>query len=255
MGKIETAVKSISHTLRKNSPHILTAMGCAGVVSTAVMAAKATPKTLLILEDEERWRKRNKIVPMTTTDKVKLTWKNYIPTAVVGTASIACIIGANTVNTKRNAALAALYTMSETAFRDYKTKVVEQIGQAKETKIRDEISKDIIHADPLSDNKPVIITGKGDVLCYEKMCGRYFMSSYETIRRIANDLNYRLLSDMWMDLNELYYELGLPSTELGYQVGFDIEKGKIEIDFSTQLDTTGQPCLVIDTNVKPKYVD
>lgn len=253
--EIKKALRSVSTTVSKNSPHILTGLGCAGVVSTAILTGKAVPKALKILEEEEAWRKKNNFTEMTKIDIAKRTWPVFVPSIVVGATSIACIIGANTVNTKRNAALAALYTMSETAFRDYKTKVVEQIGQAKETKIRDEISKDIIHADPLSDNKPVIITGKGDVLCYEKMCGRYFMSSYETIRRIANDLNYRLLSDMWMDLNELYYELGLPSTELGYQVGFDIEKGKIEIDFSTQLDTTGQPCLVIDTNVKPKYVD
>lgn len=253
--EIKRALRRVSSTLTKNSPHILTGLGCAGVVSTAILTGKAVPKALKILEEEEAWREKNNFTEMTKIDIAKSTWPVFVPSIVVGATSIACIIGANTVNTRRNAALAALYTMSETAFRDYKGKVIEQIGQAKETRIRDEIAKDTIHADPITDNKPVILTGKGDVLCYEKMCGRYFMSSYEVIRQKINDLNYRLLSDMWMDLNELYYELDLPSTELGRQVGFDIEKGKIEVEFSTQLDNTGQPCLVIDVNVRPKYVD
>ena len=235
--------KNFGGVISKNSPHILTALGCTGVLGTAVLAGKASIRAYQILETEG---------DLTGPEIVQHTWKIFVPPVAMGAVSIACIIGANAVNAKRNAALAALYSLSETAFREYKTKVVEQIGKTKETQVRDAVARDRIANSPV-DNSTIIVTGNGDVLCYDKLCDRYFTSSYETIRQKVNDLNYELLSDMWLDLNDLYYALGLPSSKLGDQMGFDLEKGKIELDYSTQLDPSGRPCLVIDTTVYPKY--
>ena len=252
MNDITKITKNLGGLISKNSPHILTGLGCAGLLSTAILSAKATPKALIILEEEEEYRERKNFIPMSKIDKFKLTWKCYIPAGVVGVATVGCIIGANTVNMKRNAALASLYALSESAFREYKSKVVQEIGKPKETKIRDEVAKDHIAKNPPNSN--IIITGSGDVLCYDMLSGRYFMSSHETIRRVFNDLSYELRSEMRLDLNELYYALGLAPIELGKLVGFDLEKGQIEPIFSTQLDPNGKPCLVIDYDIYPKYV-
>jgi hypothetical protein len=249
MNELGKITKNLGGMISKNSPHILTALGCAGVVSTAVLASKATPKALAIIEEEEKYRKSKHRAPMTKFDKVKLTWKCYIPSGVVGASSIGCIIGVNTVHSRRNAALASLYTVSETAFREYKSKVIEEIGKPKEAKIRDEIAKDYIAQNPHQGN--VIFTGSGDVLCCDKLGERYFYSSYETIRQKVNDLNFRLRHEMRIDLNELYYELGLTPTKLGDLMEFNIEKGQIEPHYSTQLSEDGKPCLVIDLDVYP----
>lgn len=251
MNKVTTITKNLGGVLSKNSPHILTGLGCAGLLSTAILTAKATPKALMILEEEEVYREKKNFIPLTKFEKAKLTWKCYIPAGVVGITTMGCIVGANTVNAKRNAALASLYALSETAFRDYKTKVVEEIGKTKETKIRDEVIKDHIAKNPPSN---VIVAGTGEVLCYDMQSGRYFMSSYETIRQKFNDLNYELRSEMRLDLNELYFALNLEPIELGNLMGFDLEKGQIEPVYSTQLDNTGKPCLVIDYDVYPKFI-
>ena len=79
------------------------------------------------------------------------------------------------------------------------------------------------------------------------------MSSYETIRQKFNDLNYELRSEMRLDLNSLYYSLGLPPIELGNMVGFDLEKSQVEPIYSTQLGENGKPCLVIDVDVYPQF--
>lgn len=252
MYNVRKIVKRAGKMLAKNSPHILTGLGCGGLISTAVLTGRAMPKAIYILEEEENYRKRKHFLPATKLDKVKLTWKEFIPAGAVGATAIACIIGANTVNTKRNAALAALYSLSETAFRDYKVKVVDEIGKVKEAKIRDEIAHNTLVQNPQGD-RTIFMTGNGDVLCYDKLSDRYFHSSYETIRQKVNDLNYELITDMWLDLNDLYYALGLPNTKLGDQMGFSLEKEKIEIEYSTQLDPQGRPCLVIDTTVYPKH--
>lgn len=252
MNEITKIGKNLGGLISKNSPHILTGLGCAGLISTAILSAKAAPKALKILEIEGERREKKRVEAMSKLDKVKLTWKCYIPTVVMGAVSIGCIIGANTVSTRRNAALASMYALTESAFREYKTKVVQEIGKTKETKIQDEIAKDHITKNPPQGN--VILTGSGDVLCYDMLSGRYFMSSFETIRQKFNDLNYDLRSEMRLDLNELYYELGLPPIELGNLMEFNLEKGKIEPVYSTHLSTDGKPCLVIDVDVYPKYL-
>ena len=251
--KITKITKYLGGLISKNSPHILTGLGCTGLLSTAILSAKATPKVLRILEEEEDYREQKSFIPLSRLDKVKLTWKCYIPAGVVGVATVGCIVGANTVNMKRNAALASLYALSESAFREYKTKVVQEIGKAKETKIHDEVVKDHIAKNPPNTGN-MIITGTGEVLCYDKLSGRYFTSTHETIRKVFNNLDYELRSEMRIDLNELYYALNLPPIDLGTFVEFNLEKGQIEPIFSTQLDPNGKPCLVIDYDIYPKYV-
>jgi hypothetical protein len=250
MNELAKITKNLGGLISKNSPHILTGLGCAGVLSTAILAVKATPQVLEILEEEEAYRNKKRINAMTKFDKVKITWKCYIPAGIVGATAIGCIIGANTVHVRRNAALASMYTLSETAFREYKTKVIEEIGKPKETKIRDEIARDRIANNPPQSDK-VIFTGTGDILCYDPKSDRYFLSSYETIRQKINDLNYRLRNEMQIPLNDFYYELNLKPTTLGDQMQFDIEKGQIDVHYSTQLSDEGRPCLVLDFDVYP----
>lgn len=246
ISELKQTAKNLGGAFSKNSPLILTGLGCAGLLTTAVLASTASFKAAEILEREGYYTG-----DLSTKEAVGCVWTKYIPAMAVGATSMACIIGANSINASRNAALAAAYTITDAAFREYKGKVIEQIGKTREIKVRDDVAKEKIMQSPVGD-RTVIITGNGDVMCYDALCDRYFRSSAEKIRQQVLDLNYDLMSEMWLDLNDLYYAIGLPSTKLGQQVGFDLDKGKIEIDFSSQLDMTGQPCLVIDTQVYPK---
>ena len=103
-------------------------------------------------------------------------------------------------------------------------------------------------------DRTIIFTGNGEVLCYDALCDRYFKSSAEKIRQQVLELNEDLRNEMWLDLNDLYYAIGLPSTKLGNQVGFDIDKGYIQVDYTGTLTPEGQPCLSIDMTVYPKHM-
>lgn len=108
--------RTVKASTIKHSPEILTGVGVAGMVTTTVMAVRATPKAIRLLEDEKHRQNTDKLEPI---DAVKATWKCYIPAAVTGTVSVACLIGASSVNARRNAALTAAYTLSESTLRDY----------------------------------------------------------------------------------------------------------------------------------------
>lgn len=239
--------KKIGEVVTKNSPVILTGLGVAGVVTTTVMAVQATPKAMQLIREREEKEKLGKV------EMIKTSWKCYIPTAVMGGFTIACIISAHNINHKRNAALASLYSLTEKSIKEYQAKVVETIGENKERKIKDEIKQDTLTKNPVH-TKEIIITGKGEMLCYDTLSGRYFKNDIEQIRRVQNDLNYSLRSDMWMSLNDLYYGLGLSAINLGDDIGWSVDD-PIDIEFSSMLSSEGEPCLVLDfrTQPTPKY--
>lgn len=246
---IPALMKNLRATMSKHSPEILTGIGIAGMIATTIMAVKATPKAIMLVNEREC---EEHVEQLSKKEIVKTCWKCYIPAAVTGVSSIACLIGASSVNMKRNAALATAYTISETALREYKDKVIETIGEKKEQSVRDAIAKDRIDNDPVT-NHNVIITSVGTTQCYDAHAGRYFLSDIETIRRAVNELNRRMTYDMYVSLNEFYDELDLDHTAQGDLLGWNLDNGLINIDFSSQLDNRGNPCLVMNYRVAPMY--
>lgn len=260
--KINELVKTVQSVLAKRSPEILTGIGIAGMITSTVLAVKATPKALSLIEDEKRAQNERisgdarsnntQIVHLKPIEVVKVTWKCYIPTVLTGIVSTACLIGASSVNFKRNAALATAYQLSTTALTEYKEKVSEVIGERKERDIRDQIAKDKINNDPVGKHE-VIVTGNGDTLCYDAYGGRYFKSSIDKIKKAENELNRVMLKDMYVSLNEFYDELGLKHTKGGDDLGWNLDDGFVDIEFSSQLSEDGTPCIVINYTVSPNY--
>lgn len=240
-------------TLSSNSPAILSGMAVAGVVGTVILAVKATPKALHDLgyarEDKQtdadlaNSQEPSGLVHLTAQETVKVAWKLYIPAGLTGLATIACIIGANQIGARRNAALLGAYSLADTAFREYKDEVLKQIGVSKEQKIHDEIVKRKIDEHPVTDAQ-VIITGGGDQLCYETLTGRYFKSDIEKIRRTENEINHTVISEMYVSLNEFFGLLDLGPTTIGDELGWNLDN-LCSLVFTSHLASDGRPCLAI----------
>lgn len=243
--------KGFGAAISKHSPEILTGIGIAGMITTTVLAVKATPKALMLIEDAE-YAKRD---TLTTVEKTKAAWKPYIPAVVTGTVSIACLIGASSVHAKRNAALATAYQLSSTALSEYKEKVIETIGEKKEKAICEKVAQEKVNNNPVS-TKEVIIAGSGDVLFLEPISMRYFTSDIERVRKIVNDFNYRLTTGMegYISLSEFYDEIGLSRTSTSDDIGWNLWRdGQIELKFSATVADDGRPCLMLDYMVSPRY--
>lgn len=245
---LASIAKSVRTAMKKHSPEILTGIGIAGMVTTVVMAVRATPKALVLMEEKKEEYGADKL---TAKEMVEAAWRCYIPTAVVGIASIACLIGASSTNFHRNAALATAYTLSESTLKEYQKKVVETVGEKKEQTIRESVSNDKMNANPV---REIILTEKGgNTICYDVLSGRYFKSDRDKIMQAMNKLNRQMRDESYVTLNEFYYELGLDGTKMGDMLGWNIDKGYIDLNFSSHLDANGTPCLVIDYQVAPVY--
>ena len=252
----------------KHSPEILTGVGIAGMITTTVLAVKATPKALRLIDDKKMEVFDNldpKDVPENNTDYtdvsltpievVKIAWKPYIPSVVTGVAAITCLIGASSVNAKRNAALATAYELSKTALMEYKEKVIETVGEKKEEVIREKVAQKKVDEKPVT-NSEVIVAGSGEVLFLEPASMRYFKSDLETIRGIINDLNERMITGMegYISLTDFYNEIGLSHTSTSDYMGWNLYRdGQIKVNFPAAKTEKGEPCLVLDYHIEPRY--
>lgn len=250
--KIFKAAKNIKIAALKHQPEILTGIGIAGMITTTVMAVKATPKALDLMAEVKSNHEGENDRKAFAKDVVTKVAPVYIPATLIGGMSIACLIGANSVHLRRNAALATAYHISESALKEYQEKVVETIGPKKEETIRSAIAKDKIDKDPVGDRE-VIIVGNGDTLCYDTISGRYFKSDIEKLKRAENELNRQMRNDDYVSLNDFYDAIGLSFTKMGNDLGWHIDKGFIELDFNAQLTSEGKPCLVLDYEIAPFY--
>lgn len=254
MGKLNLSkiISDFKGVAVKHSPAILTGIGITGMLTTTVLAVKATPKALDIIADIKERHEDDGDKKAVAKEFVKEVVPVYIPSVITGAVSVACLVGANSVHARRNAALAAAYTISNTSLKEYREKVVETMGEKKDRAIKDEIAKDKLEQDPVQ-NHEVIVTKKGTTLCYDCIFGRYFRSDMETIKRAITKINRDLVTDMYASLNDFYCEIDIPPVKIGDDIGWNIDDGILDVDFSSQLADDGTPCLVIGYTTAPKY--
>lgn len=248
--------------VRDHSPAILTGIGVTGTVATAYLTGRASFKAARIIEQVE-WKtaretdkelgetelEESTFPDLSKTQKVKLVWKLYIPPVGMCATTIASIILANKISSKRIAALGVAAGISERALTEYKEKVMQKLGERQERNVRDEIAQDRV-----TNNEPrtreVVITGGGEVLCYDMLTGRYFQSSAEAIKKAENELNFTLIHHMYASLTEFFDKVGLPATTYSDSVGWNGDN-PVNVMISTTMSPDGRPCLAIDFEKMP----
>lgn len=235
--------------IKKNAPTILSCLGVAGVATTTIMGIKATPKAIDILDSQEeelpRFKKFTKVLPV------------YIPTILMGTATISCILGAHVLNQQQQAVLMSAYGYLDSAFKEYRGKVNELYGEDADKNVRREIAKDKYESRPI----PEYAETK---LFYDEIGGRYFEATLNDIQNALYQANRLYNLHMTFSLNELYDLLKLPRIESGEVLGWSATKDW-EILGSTWIDIRWEPmtmpdgmeCLVLSYSVEPSgdYLD
>jgi len=241
---LHNVLRDTKHLIKSNATTILTAVGVSGTVTTAYLAGKASFTACRVIDNDED---RGGISPdpkQRFKERFRLVWKLYIPAGVTGATTIAAIVGSSKLSNRRAAAAISAYSLSERAFTEYREKVIEQIGENKESRLRDEIAQDRVTNNP---SKEVIVAGDGKVLCCELWTGRYFESDMETLRKAVNDVNAEMIYGYQAPLSEFYNRVGLPETSQSMEWGWDTDK-LLELSFSATLTSDQKPCIAFSYN-------
>lgn len=233
----------LGRLLSDNSPMILTGIGIAGTITTALLAGQASFKAAEIIFRAEDVRETK----LSTREKVELTWGLYLPAVGSTITTVGCIVLAQQIGHRRAVAMAAAYALSDRAFDEYREKIIEKVGEKKEQTYRDEIAQERVSRDASS--REVIIISN-DVLCYDAFSGRYFTSNAERIRRAQNDINHQVNTDCYASLTDFYSIIGLAPTSMSDEVGWNVDR-LMDLKFSTTMSPDGRPCLSFDFTVSP----
>lgn len=196
--------------LKRNGSTILTCVGAVGAVATTVTAVRATPKALMLLENA----KEEKGDALTKLETVKIAAPVYIPSALIGVSTLACIFGANVLNQRSQASLMSAYALVERGYKEYRNKVDELYGEEAGSQVRSGIVKDKYEA------QPIRTVEDGKMLYYDFYSSRYFEASPTFVKTAEYELNRKLMMDDCAYLNEWYYLLDLEPLEHGLDFGW-----------------------------------
>lgn len=246
--------------LRKASPTILTGLGVIGVVGTAVLSVRATPKALALIKVKKDELKTDKLTPQ---ELVEATWKCYIPSALVGVSTIACVIGIGVLDRRNQAALTSAYAILNESYKQYRQAAKKVYGEDADNKIHAEMAKDAqvasynwgyqvynMDMDPESEQ----------VLFYDLTSKKYFTTTMAAVLNAQYHVNRNLAIRGDCSLNEYLSFLGVEGIDKGDEMGWEIsymveEMDCYWLDFDNQKTTLedGLECIVIDTMALTKF--
>lgn len=255
-------MKGFVPKMKRASPIFLTCIGAAGVVATAVTAVRATPKAMELIERAgyEKGSDESPILvmeftPLSFREMAKVAWKPYIPSILIGTATIVCIFGANGLNRRQQASIASAYALLDRTYKEYKNKVISLYGKDADASIRQEVAKDRYE----DREEPAL--GEGKLLFYDEFSGEYFERTMLEVIDAEYQTNRTFVLEGKVKLNDFYEFLGLPKTKLGETVGWDIEDGMsfygyqwIEFDHELVTMNDGLECHILHIPYQPSLL-
>ncbi|HHX36728.1 MAG TPA: hypothetical protein GX717_01960 [Clostridiaceae bacterium] len=240
--------------LRRSSPTILTCVSAVGVVATAVMAVRATPKAIILLEEA----KDDKGEDLTKLEIVRTAGPVYIPAALIGLSTIACIIGIEVLSKRNQASLASAYALLSESYQRYRKAANTIYGDDADSKIVAQMAKEVcVHADGYSVYSHDLDADSEKILCYDLFSQRYFTSTMAAVINAQYHVNRNLCLRGYSNLNEFYEFLGIEKIEHGDDIGWSMDElmegGIMWLDFDNHYTKTddGMECCIISALSDP----
>ena len=255
MSKLNHLVNLAMKSVNKHSSDILLATGITSGLMSTILAVKATPKALMLIEEKkiQKRKETNRKANLSKPEIIKAAWKPYVPAIISGVAGVSCILGARYITAKQTAAVATAFKLTETAFNEYKEAVVEEIGAKKEEHVRERIARKHVEENPVSEKNNIISTGKGKTLFFDEEFNNYFESDMQAVKKAVNDLNFQILNEDYASVNDLYYLLGIPPMKSGDSLGWSSAYGGCEMKYSSIITDDDRPCVVLNYGIAPRY--
>lgn len=240
-------------SLKRGSPTILTCVGAVGFVATVVMAVRATPKAVKLIENDSLKQHDGDSYAYTKKEAVRSAWKCYLPSAAVGAATLACMFGANALNKRQQASIASLYALVDRSYKEYRSKVKELLGEDGDKQIREEIAKD-----KCAETRP---PEEGYLLFCDEYRGECFERTMTQVIQAEYHFNRNFVLRGEASLNEFYSFLNLEPIDGGDEIGWDIGFGEefagyswIDFEHETFTMEDGMECCLINYPFPPVHL-
>lgn len=270
---VKSTFEGAKLVIQEKSPYILVGVGITTLVSSGVMGIVRTPLAIEQLEKQamDKYSEYRDIATendceieplgnfIGQTDILKnpvgyiqylgpkdtflAVWKAYAPSAILAGLGIGCIIAGTKEMSARNLALAGAASFAEKTLATYQEKVTDILTDEQSAKVRQEIAKEVVEANPVEETKLVVGTPE-DVLFFDSITGQAFKSTENKVMAAVNQFNHDLIGGYMGSLNDWYYILGLKSTPIGASLGWSAAR-LLHITIEAIKTEDGKPALVI----------
>lgn len=237
--KMKDFMQTINKFLDENAPTVLAVMAGVGVVGTAIMAVNDTLKAEKVINDKK---------PQTTKEKVKETWTCYVPTVVTAGTTIFAIGMSNHISRTRILALTSALALNANSFKEYKTKVEELLGKKEATKVQDAVAQDKVLAKHPQD---IGFQPSGTIRCMDSVTGQEFFATTAELAKAESEVNRALYTDNWYSFSDLLWTYGCRASALAQQIGWNVNDGPIQFNYTSCLNGDDIPVLVVNYSTMP----
>jgi Family of unknown function (DUF6353) len=235
---------SIRQFGKENSSLLFTIGAGVGVLSTAYLAARASFQAARIIDKHEEEHAPSSDRTTRTRDRTALVWRLYVPSGLSAVGTVACIAGAKRIDGVRVLAAQTAVSVSEQAYRQYRDQIVAEFGDRKDQTYLSKVAEAKVDVSPPSST---LVVGDGKVICCELWTMRYFESSMDELVKAVNQVNHKMLSSDIATLDDLYYILGLQSTMISGNCGWESTR-LLDLEISTIMSPDQKPCLAFEYN-------
>lgn len=253
--KLVSAYHKSVFAVRKRSPEILIVAGVIGVVTSGVLACRATLKAkevldgakedLKLIDEALKDEKRDDYTEEVAKSDISLTYiqtgvtlaKVYAPSVLLGTVSIFSMVASHNILRKRNLALVAAYTTLDKTFKEYRKEVIDRFGETVDKELRYKLRKETVKETVIDEKtgKEKVVEKEVELTELEKEgyseYARFFDESCEGwtkdseynlmyLRHVQSYANDVLRTKGRLFLNEVYDMLDMEKTKAGQVVGW-----------------------------------
>ena len=239
---------AISNFFKRNGGTILTCMSVAGFIGTLYLSSKAA------VQADKELKTLGKEAPI--QDKIRTVAPIYIPTAAAGAATIACMLGANSLSRKQQASMLAAGAMIEQSYKKYRAKAEELLGQ---NVVDANLAKEGDHPELSKDERLFYYNyyQDGDHPEY----GSYFNATVDKVLAAEMELNRLFILRRRATLNDFFKLLELKPVEGGDEIGWSEELGSeyygyswIDFEHFDAVEEDGLECTIITTPFQPSIL-
>lgn len=242
--------------LRGRAPTILTVVAALGVISTAVLTAKAVPKA----EKRKAKAEEEKGEELTKLETAVAVAPAYIPTVLAGASTIVCLFGANVLNKRSQASIASAYALLDTSYKEYKGKLKGLYGEEAHQKIVEAIA--VEKAEHMSLTAATFGTpcdlaldenASEPVWFFEENGDCLFQATIEQVMQAEYHFNRNYVLRGYANLSEFYLFLGLPTNEMRDTMWWTVCDELYWVDFNhRKKEIDGKECYFIETPFPPR---
>jgi hypothetical protein len=248
-------IKKVAGFAAENSPAILTAIGAAGAITSSYLAVKATVTVMDEIHEEETNGPNG---AMSNRERAEFVmdsglWRNYIPAAATCLGTVACIIGATTISSRKAAGVAAAYSLLEKGATEYQEKVAEKFGEKKEQEVRSEILADRLKArDPMNDDS-IEVWGRqeGKSVFQDSFSQMYVWTDRVEIGEALVDIGKTINDIGYASLADFYYRLDIPAPAYANDIGWSSNDHRPTARFSSAMTPAEVPVNAFDISPLP----